>query len=61
MERGTRNVQWDVMCPRCVTGQKLSVEELFPGQRHSGDRWDVPVKFPSIEEKLRQREDSALR
>lgn len=61
MERGTRNIQWGVTCPGCVTGQKLSVEELFPRQRYSGDRLDVHVKFPSIEEKLRHREDSPPR
>ena len=47
--------------PKVVTGQKLSIEELFPRQRYSGGRLDVQVKFPSIEEKLRQREASPLR
>lgn len=42
------------MGPRCVTGQKLSVEELFPRQRYNGDRLDVHVKFPAFEEKLKQ-------
>lgn len=42
------------MGPRCVTGQKLSLEELFPRQRYSGDRLDVHIKFPTFEEKLIQ-------
>lgn len=42
------------MGPRCVTGQKLNVEELFSRQRYNRDRLDVHIKFSTFEEKLRQ-------
>lgn len=61
MERGTRNVQWGVTCPRCVTSEIECRKALPKTKIQWGQIVDVQVKFPSIEEKSRQREDSPSR